>query len=148
MLGEENNTKDIIMDLNIPFLAYFFLLLIIIVIVLCKYFCSSEEIFEFIEESKKSSLKLFSDQKYKLKLFTKLNTKINRDHLDNSKYYKEIGYSKIYGNKKDKQSLEIKEKYLNNNIEKKNKNKIFIKKSKKVCFSNNILYENENDNKI
>ena len=83
MLGEENNTKDIIMDLNIPFLAYFFLLLIIIVIVLCKYFCSSEEIFEFIEESKKSSLKLFSDQKYKLKLFTKLNTKINRDHLDN-----------------------------------------------------------------
>ena len=146
MLSEENNTNDIIMDLNIPFTAYLCLILIIIVIVLCKYFFSSEELFEFIEKSKKSSLKLFSDENDKLKLLTELNTKINRDHLDNSKYYNEVGYTKIYGKKKDKQSSDINEKHIKKNIEKKNKNKIFIKKTKKVFFSNNIIYENEKEN--
>ena len=143
MLSEENNTKDIIMDLNIPFKAYFFLFLIIIIIVLCKYYFSNEEIFEFIEKSKKSSLKLFSDENDKLKLLTELNTKINRDYLDNSKYYNEVGYSKIYGN--NKKSSDINEKKINNDKKNKNKNKIFIKKNKKVCFSNNIIYENENE---
>ena len=146
MLSEENNTNDIIMDLNIPFTAYLCLILIIIVIVLCKYFFSSEELFEFIEKSKKSSLKLFSDENDKLKLLTELNTKINRDHLDNSKYYNEVGYTKIYGKKKDKQSSDINEKLINKDIEKKNRNKIFIKKNKKVCFSDNITYENETEN--
>ena len=139
MLIEENNTKDIIMDLNIPFTAYLILFLIILFIIIFKYFFTSEEIFDFIEKSKKNSLKLFSDEGDKLNLLTKLNTKINRDFLDNSKYYNEVGYCKIYGSKKEKTPSYADEKYKNNNAER--KNKIFIKKCKKVSFSNNIIYE-------
>ena len=58
LITEQNNdTKDIMMDLNIPFKFYLFLLLIIIIIVVVKYFYSNEEIFEFIEKTKKNSLK-------------------------------------------------------------------------------------------
>ncbi len=145
MLTDENLTKDLIMDLNIPFKIYVLLFFLIIIYIIFKYFFSSEEIFEFIEKSKKTSLKLFSDEVEKLKLLTQLNTKINRDYLDNSKYYNKVGYSKIYGNKfekgKDKENFHNK----NNNNKKENKKNIFIKKIKKVGFSNNIIYENEND---
>ena len=136
---KENTSNDLIMDLNIPFKIYFLLFLLIIIYVIFKYFFSSEEIFDFIEQSRK---KFFLNEESKLNLLTKLNTKINRDYLDNSKYYNEIGYSKIYGNKKANEK-EIIDNNKSNPLEEKNKNKIFIKKRKKVGFSNNIIYENE-----
>ena len=156
MFTDENTSKDLIMDLNIPFKIYALLLFLIFIYIIFKYFFSSEEIFEFIEKSKKSSLKLFSDEVEKLKLLTQLNTKINRDYLDNSKYYNKIGYSKIYGNhlekEKDKECLNGKKNNKINNNKKEEKKNIFIKKIKKVGFSNNIIYENdcseENDNKV
>ena len=135
MVKVENNANDIMMDLNIPFQVYILLFLLVIIYVVFKYFYSSEEIFEFIEKSKKKS-----NEVDKLNLLTELNTKINRDFLDNSKYYNEVGYSKIYGNKKEKENIDNKEINTNNN---ENKNKIFIKKSKKVGFSDTIIYEND-----
>ena len=135
MVKVENNANDIMMDLNIPFQVYILLFLLVIIYVVFKYFYSSEEIFEFIEKSKKKS-----NEAEKLNLLTELNTKINRDFLDNSKYYNEVGYSKIYGNKKEKENIDNKEINTNNN---ENKNKIFIKKSKKVGFSDTIIYEND-----
>ena len=135
MLIVENNANDIMMDLNIPFQVYILLFLLVIIYIVFKYFYSSEEIFEFIEKSKKKS-----NEAEKLNLLTELNTKINRDFLDNSKYYNEVGYSKIYGNKKEKENIDNKEINTNNN---ENKNKIFIKKSKKVGFSDTIIYEND-----
>jgi len=133
MVKVENNSNDIMMDLNIPFQVYILLFLLVIIYVLFKYFYSTEEIFEFIEKSKKKS-----NEADKLNLLTELNTKINRDFLDNSKYYNEVGYSKIYGNKKEKEINSNKEINKNNN-----ENKIFIKKSKKVGFSDTIIYEND-----
>ena len=141
---KENISNDIIMDLEIPFKVYLLLIMLIVLIIICKYFFSKEEIFEFIEKSKKSSLNEKSKED-KLKLLTQLNTKINRDYLDNSKYYNETGYFKIYGNKKEDIPINTKQKSESNNstnsiIE--NKNQVFIKKNKKVCFSDNIIYEN------
>ena len=137
MVIVENNANDIMMDLNIPFQVYILLFLLVIIYVVFKYFYSSEEIFEFIEKSKKKS-----NEVDKLNLLTELNTKINRDFLDNSKYYNEVGYSKIYGNKKEKENIDNKEINTNNN---ENKNKIFIKKSKKVGFSDTIIYDNDDN---
>ena len=137
--NKEKISIDLIMDLNIPFKIYFLLFLLIIIYVIFKYFFSSEEIFDFIEQARKN---FFLNEESKLNLLTKLNTKINRDHLDNSKYYNEIGYTKIYGNKKENEK-EIIDNNKSNHLEEKNKNKIFIKKRKKVGFSNNIIYENE-----
>ena len=141
---KENISNDIIMDLEIPFKVYLLLIMLIVLIIICKYFFSKEEIFEFIEKSKKSSLNEKSKED-KLKLLTQLNTKINRDYLDNSKYYNETGYFKIYGNKKEDIPINTKQRSESNNptnsiIE--NKNQVFIKKNKKVCFSDNIIYEN------
>ena len=136
---EEKKNADIIMDLNIPFKAYIFLFVIIVLIVILKYFFSNEDIFDFIEQYKKNSLKIFSDEKDKLNLLTKLNTKINRDFLDNSKYYNDVGYTKIYGSKKENTIINKNESHKNNNL-----NKVCSRKNKKVCFSNNIIYENEN----
>ena len=133
MIKIEKNSDDIMMELNIPFQVYILLFLLIIIYVTFKYFYSSEEIFEFIEKSKKIN------EDEKLNLLTKLNTKINRDKdfLDNSKYYNEVGYIKIYG-KKEKENIDNKE---INKI--RNENKIFIKKNKKVGFSDIIIYEND-----
>ena len=133
MIKIEKNSDDIMMELNIPFQVYILLFLLIIIYVAFKYFYSSEEIFEFIENSKKIN------EDEKLNLLTKLNTKINRDKdfLDNSKYYNEAGYIKIYG-KKEKENNNSKE---INKI--RNENKIFIKKNKKVGFSDIIIYEND-----
>ena len=132
MLKVENNSNDIMKDLNIPFQVYIILFLLIIIYIVFKYFYSSEEIFEFIEISNKKS-----NEVDKLNLLIELNTKINRDFLDNSKYYNEVGYTKIYGNKKEKENKNINK---NNN-----ENKIFIKKSKKVGFSDIIIYENDDN---
>ena len=145
----EKNENDIIMDLEIPLKVYILIALSIIIMLVYKYFFSKEEIFEFIEKSKKSSLNLFSNEEENLNLLTQLNTKINRDYLDNSKYYNETGYLKIYGNQKKDSSLnkrknEKTKNDISTDLNKKDKSKIFIKKNKKVGFSNKIIYENEN----
>lgn len=142
MQVEENNTKDIIMDLNIPFKIYLLLFLIIFFSVILKYFLSKEEIFEFIENTKHNSLKLLKNENDKINLLTKINTKINRDFLDNSKYYNEVGYFKIFGYKKEEMVFQT-NKTNKINMDENNKNKIIIKKCKKVCFSNNIIFDNE-----
>ena len=142
---EKEKTNDIIMDLEIPLEVYIMLLLIMIFVIIFKYFFSKEDIFEFIEKSKKS-FKNVSDEEDKLNLLTQLNTKINRDYLDNSKYYYETGYFKIYGNKKEKlplHSIEVYRNDISHTTEIEKKNKILIKKSKKVLFSDNIFYENQ-----
>ena len=113
-------------------------ILIHLFILIYKQIYPNEELFDFIEKYKKDSLNLFSKKENKLLLLTKLNTKINRDYLDNSKYYYEKGYNKIYENNK----LDIKE---NKKILEKDGNdeKVYITKIKKVGFSNNIIYEND-----
>ena len=132
------NNNDIIMDLEIPYYVYIALFIIVVCILIYKQIYPNEELFDFIEKSKKDSLNQFSKKENKLLLLTKLNTKINRDYLDNSKYYYEKGYNKIYENNK----LDIKE---NKKILEKdgNNEKVYITKIKKVGFSNNIIYEND-----
>ena len=145
----EKISKEIIMDLNIPFKVYIYLLLIILLVVIIKYFFSKEEIFDFIEKKNKETQSAQSvkvpNEDTKLNLLTKLNTKINRDYLDNSKYYHKVGLSKIYGSKKEENTLNntIKSKlFYKSAIE--NKSNMVIKKRRKVSFSNNIIYENDN----
>ena len=147
----EKNESDIILDLEIPLKVYILIVLAIVTMLVYKYFFAKEEIFEFIEKSKKSSSNLSLNEEDNLNLLTQLNTKINRDYLDNSKYYNETGYSKIYGNHKKNSTLNmgksIKAKRgLSTDLNKKDKSKIFIKKNKKVGFSNKIIYENEHEN--
>ena len=130
----DNNTTDIIMDLNIPFKVYFILFILVLIIIALKYFFSKEEIMDFIEKNIKNSSEQ-SNENDKLNLLTKINTKINRDCLENSKYYNELGFFKIYGYQKEKNTK--------NNLSNENKKSIIIAKNKKVGFSNNIIYENE-----
>ena len=132
-----SDNEDIILDLEIPFYVYIIIFCIIIIILILNYVNPKEEIFDFIEKSKQSSLSQFSSKENKLNLLTKLNTKINRDYLEHSKYYFEKGYNKIY--EINKSSI----KDNNKDSEKEKKEKFFIKKNKKVGFSNNIIYENE-----
>ena len=138
MSPQNINNTDIIMDLEIPYYVYIALFIIVVCILIYKQIYPNEELFDFIEKYKKDSLNLFSKKENKLLLLTKLNTKINRDYLDNSKYYYEKGYNKIYENNK----LDIKE---NKKILEKdgNNEKVYITKIKKVGFSNNIMYEND-----
>ena len=138
MSPQNINNNDIIMDLEIPYYVYIALFIIVAFILIHKQIYPNEELFDFIEKYKKDSLNLFSKKENKLLLLTKLNTKINRDYLDNSKYYYEKGYNKIYENNK----LDIKE---NKKILEKdgNNEKVYITKIKKVGFSNNIIYEND-----
>ncbi len=138
MSPQNINNNDIIMDLEIPYYVYIALFIIVVCILIYKQIYPNEELFDFIEKYKKDSLNLFSKKENKLLLLTKLNTKINRDYLDNSKYYYEKGYNKIYENNK----LDIKE---NKKILEKdgNNEKVYITKIKKVGFSNNIIYEND-----
>ena len=138
MSPQNINNNDIIMDLEIPYYVYIALFIIVAFILIYKQIYPNEELFDFIEKYKKDSLNQFSKKENKLLLLTKLNTKINRDYLDNSKYYYEKGYNKIYENNK----LDIKE---NKKILEKdgNNEKVYITKIKKVGFSNNIIYEND-----
>ena len=138
MSPQNINNNDIIMDLEIPYYVYIALFIIVAFILIYKQIYPNEELFDFIEKYKKDSLNQFSKKENKLLLLTKLNTKINRDYLDNSKYYYEKGYNKIYENNK----LDIKE---NKKILEKDGNdeKVYITKIKKVGFSNNIIYEND-----
>ena len=134
-IRSQNNIME---DLNIPFSFYIILAVIIIIFIIIKYVFSTEEIFEFIDKAKKNSLKDFKDESDMLNLLTKLNTKINRDFIDNSEYYNKIGYSKIYGckneNKEDKLSKS------------KKAHKITI--NKKVRFNNEIIFENEENKNL
>ena len=138
MSPQNINNNDIIMDLEIPYYVYIALFIIVVCILIYKQIYPNEELFDFIEKSKKDSLNQFSKKENKLLLLTKLNTKINRDYLDNSEYYYEKGYNKIYENNK----FDIKE---NKKILEKDGNdeKVYITKIKKVGFSNNIIYEND-----
>ena len=138
MSPQNINNNDIIMDLEIPYYVYIALFIIVAFILIYKQIYPNEELFDFIEKYKKDSLNLFSKKENKLLLLTKLNTKINRDYLDNSKYYYEKGYNKIYENNKFgiKENKKILEKDGNNE-------KVYITKIKKVGFSNNIIYEND-----
>ncbi len=138
MSPQNINNNDIIMDLEIPYYVYIALFIIVAFILIYKQIYPNEELFDFIEKYKKDSLNLFSKKENKLLLLTKLNTKINRDYLDNSKYYYEKGYNKIYENNK----LDIKE---NKKILEKdgNNEKVYITKIKKVGFSNNIICKND-----
>ena len=138
MSPQNINNNDIIMDLEIPYYVYIALFIIVVCILIYKQIYPNEELFDFIEKYKKDSLNLFSKKENKLLLLTKLNTKINRDYLDNSKYYYEKGYNKIYENNKFgiKENKKILEKDGNNE-------KVYITKIKKVGFSNNIIYEND-----
>ena len=139
----EKISKEIIMDLHIPFKVYIYFLLIILLVVIIKYFFSKEEIFDFIEKNKEKPVKL-PNEETKLNLLTKLNTKINRDYLDNSKYYHKVGLSKIYGNEKEEKTTNQNIKNNQNYKSKiENKSNMTIKKGKKVIFSNNIIYEND-----
>ena len=146
----EKNENDIILDLEIPLKVYILIVLAIVIMFVYKYFFAKEEIFDFIEKSKKSSSNLSLNEEDNLNLLTQLNTKINRDYLDNSKYYNETGYLKIYGNHKKNNTLnmgksEKAKNDLSSHLNKKDKSKIFIKKNKKVGFSNKIIYENEHE---
>ena len=138
MSPQNINNNDIIMDLEIPYYVYIALFIIVVCILIYKQIYPNEELFDFIEKSKKDSLNQFSKKENKLLLLTKLNTKINRDYLDNSEYYYEKGYNKIYENNKFdiKENKKILEKDGNNE-------KVYITKIKKVGFSNNIIYEND-----
>ena len=138
MSPQNINNNDIIMDLEIPYYVYIALFIVVAFILIYKQIYPNEELFDFIEKYKKDSLNQFLKKENKLLLLTKLNTKINRDYLDNSKYYYEKGFNKIYENNK----LDIKE---NKKILEKdgNNEKVYITKIKKVGFSNNIIYEND-----
>ena len=133
------HNDDIILDLEIPFYVYFILFCIIIFILILNYINPKEEIFDFIEKSKHDPLENFSTKENKLILLTKLNTKINRDYLDNSHYFYEKGYKKIFED--ERTSLKNINKKNDNDNENK-KEKIYIKKNKRVGFSNDIIYEN------
>ena len=127
-MTERNNiAKEVMVELEIPIKVYVFIVLIIVIYFLYKFFFSKEEIIEFLDKSKYQLLK----DEDKLNLFTQFNTKINRDYLDFSNYYNEIGYSKIYGNGKNK-----------NNCKDNKSKEIIIKKNKRVSFTQNIIYEN------
>ena len=140
MSDNNNCNKDIILDLEIPYYVYIILIFVFLIIFVFKYINSTEEIFDFIEKNKKDLFQSFSEEETKKNLLTKLNTKINRDYLDNSKYYYEKGFNKIYENNELNKRKEKKQSEKVNNIE-----KVYIKRNKKVGFTNNIIYEDNNN---
>jgi hypothetical protein len=67
----------------------------------------------------------------KITFFTKINTQINRDYLDDSKYYNEKGLNQIFGLNNSKNLFNVdKVKNANKNV-------------KKVKFSDDIIYDIE-----
>ena len=113
---------------SLPKKFYFIFILIFIIIIVIKYLTSKEDILIEIDKLK-NKMKNFNIDK--LSILTKINTKINRDYLDNSKYYNNKGYKEIFGD-------ENYDEYIHCNL---NKNKNYSnKKNKKmkVTFNNNI----------
>ena len=114
---------------SLPKKFYFIFIFIFIIIIIIKYLTSKEDIFIEIDKLK-NKMKNFNIDK--LSILTKINTKINRDYLDNSKYYNTKGFKEIYGQNYDE--------YVHSNLNNLNRNNNHIKKNKKmrVTFNDNI----------
>ena len=117
---------------NISFKIYIYMTLIILFLNILKIIKSKNKFLKEIEDFKKSKNSELSNEK--IKFFTKLNTKINRDYLDYSNYYSKSNFNCIF----DKN---LKMNKINYNFFKKVSNiyKKFKKKPKKnVKFSENL----------
>jgi hypothetical protein len=111
---------------------YIYMTLIILFLNILKIIKSKNKFLKEIEDFKKSKNSELSNEK--IKFFTKLNTKINRDYLDYSNYYSKSNFNCIF----DKN---LKMNKINYNFFKKVSNiyKKFKKKPKKnVKFSENL----------
>ena len=96
---------------SLPKKFYFIFIFIFIIIIIIKYLTSKEDIFIEIDKLK-NKMKNFNIDK--LSILTKINTKINRDYLDNSKYYNTKGFKEIYGQNYDE--------YVHSNLNNLNRN--------------------------
>ena len=112
-----------------PFKIIIFFLVLIILYLCFQCFFSKEEILIEIEKMKNQSLS-FSE---KISCFTKINTKINRDYLEDSKFYNEKGLKEIFGKEYNKNNSNINKGKIENN-----------KINKKVKFSNIIVFDYDN----
>ena len=112
-----------------PFKIIIFFLVLIILYPCFQCFFSKEEILIEIEKMKNQSLS-FSE---KISCFTKINTKINRDYLEDSKFYNEKGFKEIFGKEYNKNNSNINKGKIENN-----------KINKKVKFSNIIVFDYDN----
>jgi hypothetical protein len=121
-IGFINHYQEFFTIKNFIFCIFAFLICAFI-----KYLFSKDEIIFEIEKIKNKTL-TFSE---KISYFTKINTKINRDYLEHSKFYNEKGFHEIFG------------KEIENSINNVNKDKI-NKDIKKVKFSDIIIYDCEN----
>ncbi len=116
---------------SLPKKFYFIFIFIFIIIIAIKYLTSKEDIFIEIDKLK-NKMKNFNIDK--LSILTKINTKINRDYLDNSKYYNTKGFKEIYGDHDY-------DEYVHSNLNNLNRNNNhIIKKNKKmkVTFNDNL----------
>ena len=114
-------------DETISFKYFIFISLFLLFIIIIKYLFSKEDIIIEIEKIKNMSLSLSE----KITFFTKINTQINRDYLDDSKYYNEKGLNQIFGLNNSKNLFNVdKVKNANKNV-------------KKVKFSDDIIYDIE-----
>lgn len=112
-----------------PFKIIIFFSVLIILYLCFQCFFSKEEILIEIEKMKNQSLS-FSE---KISCFTKINTKINRDYLEDSKFYNEKGFKEIFGKQYNKNNSNINKGKIENN-----------KINKKVKFSNIIVFDYDN----
>ena len=107
---------------------YIYFIIFILVSLLIKYIFSKEEIIVEIEKIKNKTLTLSE----KMSFFTKINTKINRDYLDDSNFYNQKSFKEIFG------------KEINNDFLNVNKGKTSKKDIKKVKFSNIDVFDYDN----
>jgi hypothetical protein len=112
-----------------PFKIIIFFSVLIILYLCFQCFFSKEEILIEIEKMKNQSLS-FSE---KISCFTKINTKINRDYLEDSIFYNEKGFKEIFGKEYNKNNSNINKGKIENN-----------KINKKVKFSNIIVFDYDN----
>ena len=122
--------KDFISNIEEPISMKFYIYFIIFIFasLLIKYIFSKEEIIVEIEKIKNKTLTLSE----KISFFTKINTKINRDYLDNSNFYNQKSFKEIFG------------KEINNDFLNINKGKTSKKDIKKVKFSNIDVFDYDN----
>lgn len=120
-----NNSNDFEETFSIKIFIYSSLL--IILYICFQYFFSKEDIIIEIEKIKNKNLSLSE----KISFYTRINTKINRDYLDNSKLYNEKGFKEIFGKEYNQN---------NSNINKDKNNKF----NKKVKFSDVIIFDYDN----
>ena len=115
-------------DETISIKYFIFISLFFSFIIIIKYLLSKEDIIIEIEKIKNMSLSLPE----KISFLTKINTQINRDYLDDSKYYNEKGFTQIFGMDNDKNLFNVDKLKVNN------------KNVKKVKFSDDIIYDIDN----